>query len=279
MATVEEVLRMSGFSDREIAALDQRAMAGFNNVLTQAQTAREAAELAERNNVAFYENQIAPSLVQWEEEKSRLDNQAAKLAAEAAFYRVQNEEARKSGFISSDAPGFQPRDGQSGYVAGAPGGTPGSPQFIDVNQIYQRAGDAVGVIADVEWEHRKLFDQPLPISPTELVRRADAAHVDPRTYASREFHWDQRRTELQAKAQTEHDDKIRRDAVEKNNREWSEKVGSNPDIRQPQHSPKMVEIARGVRSGQRPDPLLMDENTRRQATRSAIRTEMAELDR
>ena len=218
--TVEEVLRESGFTDDQIRAIEPKAITAFSGVLSQAQQAREQAELAQRSYSDFYENRIVPSLTAWDEERQRIDNERAQALAEAAFYRTQAEEAKKVGFISAEAPTFQGRDAQGRYVANAPGATPGSPTF-DVNQVYQRAGDAVGILTDIQWEHQRLFGQPLPISPTELVRRADAVKLDPRTYASREFNWDQKRAEIQKKEQEQHDNKIRSEAMAENDRKWA----------------------------------------------------------
>jgi hypothetical protein len=277
MPTVAEVLKESGFSDEQITSLDQRAITAFTGILSAAQREREQAELAARASSDFYDNNIVPSLTAWDEERARIENERATAAAEAAFYRVQAQEAKNAGFIAQDAPSFkgQSRDPNSGrYVAGVPGTTPGSPTF-DVNQVYQRAGDAVGIISDIQWEHERLFGQKLPISPTEMIRRADALKLDPRTYAAREFNWDARRQELQKKTQDEHDSKVRNDAIAERDKYWAERTGNNPDIRRPQDNVKITEIARAVRSGQRQDPLLMSETERRLQTRQAIREDMA----
>jgi hypothetical protein len=276
--TVEEVLRQSGFTADQIAALEPRAITAFTGVLTAAEQERSRAEVERRANVDFYENQIAPSLTQWEEEKQRLDNERARVVAEAAFYKTQNEQARASGFIATDAPTYngQSRDGQGRYVANAPGGTPGSPQFFDVNKVYEKAGDAVGLIADIQWEHQRLFGTPLPVSPSELIRQADAVKLDPKTFAERKFDFAGKRAEMAQKQQTERDSKIKQDAITERDRYWSERRGSNPDVYQPHENAKMTEIARAAKTGSRGDPLMMGENERRQATRTAIRTELAE---
>jgi len=313
MPTVEEILRQSGFNDEQIKALDSKAVTAFSGVLTAAEkerkdaiAAKEAAELAQRSNVDFYENKIAPSLANWEEEKQKIENERARAAAEAAFYRTQAEEAKKSGFIAAEAPGFDPskfnptnanggspaRDPQGRYVAGVPGSTPGSPTF-DVNQIYQRAGDAVGVIADIQWEHEKLFGSKMPISPTELIRQADSVKLDPRTYAARTFNWDTRRQQLHEEEEKKKADAIRVEAVtpyeeklKQQEAEWKkkladrereifERVGSNPDMRRPVDS-KFSDMTRGVQTKERPDPLNMTDAERRRATTQAIHTELAE---
>jgi hypothetical protein len=145
MPTVQEVLKQSGLSDDQIAALDAKAITAFTGVLStaeqerqtaqkareesdrlaltakeaqekselaakQAAEAREAAEVAKRSNEKFYEESIAPALNTWGTEKANLE-------AQAAYYRTQNEAARASGFIPAEAPGFippnaQPQNGQ-----------------------------------------------------------------------------------------------------------------------------------------------------------------------
>jgi hypothetical protein len=311
--TVEEVFKQSGFSEEQIKALDPKAITAFNGVLTTADkdrqeaiAAREAAELAQRSNVDFYETKIAPSLTAWEEEKQRIENEKARSAAEAAFYRTQAEEAKKSGFVPTDAPNFdaskfatvQGRDSQGRYAEGryvpnAPGSTPGSPTFFDVNKVYERAGDAVGVLTDIQWEHQRLFGQPLPISPTELIRQADAMKLDPKSYAARTFSWDTRRQQLKeeedkkraeeiaAKAVAPYEQRLK-DAEEQRKKEltdldrkWSERVGSNPDVRMPQTS-RFADISRAVQAKELPDPLALNDQQRRANTAAMIRKDLAD---
>jgi hypothetical protein len=286
MATVEEILRNAGIGDEQVRALDPKTITAFGGVLSEAErvrqearAAQEQAELAQRSYTDLYQNQIAPSLIQWDEERQRLENERAQIMAENAYYKAQAQGARDAGFIASDAPPFQSgyqqgRDSQGRYVAGAPGATPGSPTF-DVNQVYQRAGDAINVLTDISWEHQRLFGQPLPVSPSELVKRADAQRMDPRTYAAREFHWEERRQEMQKKQQEDHDNQIRREVEQRKDREFAEKLGSNPDIRLAQSS-RYSDAAKAVRAGTRVDPLTLNEADRQKATRMAIREDLAQ---
>ena len=276
MPSVAEILRDSGFSDQEITALDQRAMTAFTGVLSTATAERERAELERRSNADFYDHQIVPALTGWDEERTRLENEKATAAAQAAFYKTQNEAARTSGFIPADAPGFVNRDQGGRYVAGAPGGTPGSPVF-QPQELLKRAGDGLAMIADIDWKYRSLFDgKPMPVSPTELIRQADARRLDPMTYADQAFGFAQREKELAEQKQKAHDDAIRKETTEQRDRVWAERVGSNPDVRQPQENVRMSEVARAVKTGSRPDPLMMNEAQRRQETRAAIRTDVLE---
>jgi hypothetical protein len=274
MPTVHSILKESGFTDDQIAAMEPKAITAFSNVLTTAEQAREAAETAQRSYTDLYENRIVPSLAGWDEERTRMDNERASAMAEAAFYRTQNEQARATGFVPSDAPGYQPRDAGGRYVAGA-NATPGSPAFFDVSKVYEKAGDAIGILADVDWEHRRLFDKPMPISPSELVRRADAVKLDPRAYASREFHFDERRQQMQEEAKKRERDAIVKETEDRVNRTWAERVGSNPDVRMPSAS-RYAEAQKAVRAGTMPDPLSMSEGQRRAATTAAIRKDISE---
>jgi hypothetical protein len=306
MPTVAEALKLSGFTDEQIKAFDPKAITVFDGMLTTAEkdrvdaaAARDQAELAQRSNVEFYETKIAPSLTAWEEEKSRIENERARSSAEAAFYRTQAEEAKKAGFIATEAPGFdatrfaaQPRDPAGRYAAGVPGTTPGSPTF-DVNQVYQRAGDAVGVIADLQWEHQRLFGQPMPISPTELIRQADAVKLDPKTYAARTFNWETRRLAMQQENEEKNREKIAAEAVapweaklkeaeelrKKDladlDRKWAEHTGNNPDVRLPQPS-KFADISRAVKANELADPLTLNDQQRRAMTSQMIRKDLAE---
>jgi hypothetical protein len=282
MPTVEEILRQSGFTNDQIRALEPRAITAFGGILSQAEQAREAAELAQRSNVDFYDNRIAPSLTQWEEEKVRLESERANVVAEAAFYRAQNEAARASGFVPAEAPGFQPRDGNGRYVAGG-GSTPGSPAYIpgngnggvDMNAIDQRLGNGISNVAWAMQEYQRLNPgQFLPDSFDRLAQEATVQRMDFRDYVSRKYQFAEKRAEAAKKQQQEHDDKIRKEAEAGRDRFWSERVGSNPDVRRPEDS-RFGSAMRAQKAGTIPDPLSLSEEQRRIATRAAIREDIS----
>jgi hypothetical protein len=267
--SVYDVLKQSGFTDEAIADLDQQALTGFSSVLSTASAEHEAAEQARRENSQFYESHIAPGLNQWGSEKARLE-------AENAYYRQLTESARASGFIPSEPPGSQPRDGNGRYVANVPGGTPGSPVF-QPEEVIKRAGDGLAMISDIDWRYRQLFDgKPMPLSPSRLIEQADKRNMDPMSYAEQAFGFAKREQELQVERQKTHDDKIKQDAVAERDKYWAEKVGSNPDVRQPQTNPRYTEIQRVVKAGTMPDPLMLNDEQRRNATRAAIRQDLVE---
>lgn len=257
---------------------------------------KEAAEVARRANEEFYDQTIAPALNNWGTEKANLE-------AQAAFYRAQNEAARQAGFVPTEAPAFQAqpaatgattqtRDAQGRYVSGAPGSVPGSPTFT-IEDVKNGLGSTLGTLTDIQWKYQSLFGKPMPIPPTELVRQAEAVKLDPAAYAARTFGFAEKEAEMARKTQEDHDKQVAelatkpyeqklaeaeaaaKKAVEDNDRKWAEKIGSNPDVRLVQPS-RFTEVARAVKSGERPDPLLLNESQRRQATATAIRHEIAE---
>lgn len=337
MATVNEILKASGFTDEQIAALDARAITAFNGVLTtadqasqagktaqeeavrlaavaadskkqadiaaqQATAAREAAELAQRSNVEFYETKIIPGLTGWEEDQRKLQSEKANAEALAAFYKAQNESARTAGFVPAEAPVFTPsavtvpnRDNNGRYVPSAPGATPGSPTFT-VDDVRNGLGREIGTISDIQWKHQQLYGKPMPIAPTELVRQAEAMKLDPTAYAARTFNFAQREQEIAQQAKEAHESSIRAEEAAKQKadydqklkaqqdewaakeRKFAESAGNNPDVRTPPGSSKFAEVQKAVREGVRPDPLKMSDADRRAATRNAIHSEIADRD-
>jgi hypothetical protein len=331
MPTVHEILKQTGLTDEQIAALDAKVLSAVGGVLStaeqkeltgkqaqeeaarlaqvaedtkkqaelaaqQATAAKEAAEIAQRSNAKFYDESIAPALNSWGTEKTNLE-------AQIAYYKTQNEGARAAGFIPAEAPSFVPaaappannqvRDAQGRYVAGAPGGTPGSPSFT-MEAIDQRLGNGISNIGWAMQEYQRLTGgQFLPDSFDKLAQEADNQRLPFRDYVARKYDFSGKQTAIQQKLQQEHDAQVaaaaaapfeqklkeaeaaRLKAIEDTDRKWAEKIGSNPDVRIAQPS-RFADVARAVKANERPDPLNLNETQRRQATSSAIRSEIAE---
>jgi len=261
--------------------------------------AQEAAEVAQRSNRQFYDESIAPALNNWGNEKANLE-------AQLAFLKAQNEAGRAAGFIPAEAPAYQaqnypnstdqsaqPRDAQGRYVANAPGGTPGSPTFT-MEAIDQRLGNGISNIGWAMQEYQRLSGgQFLPDSFDKLSEEAGNARLPFRDYVARKYDFAGKETVIRQKAQQEHDAKVaaeatapyeaklaeaekaRQKAIEETDRKWAEKIGSNPDVKIAQPS-RFAEVSRAVKSGDRPDPLALNEQQRRQATSQAIKHEIAE---
>jgi hypothetical protein len=271
--SVEDVLRESGFTEDQIKAMDSRAISGFTTILTNAQTAeqaaaqaREQAENTMRAQKEMLDTQINPALDGWASEKANLE-------AQVAFYRTQNEQAKSGGFVPQDAPGYKPpvANPAGSFVAGQ-NPVPGSPQFITPEQAYKAMSHATYITN----EHLRLFGAPPPDDLETLVKEASENHFsDLRAYANRKYNFDGKKKEIAEKAQKDHDDKIRQEAISARDKEWSEKVGSNPNVRGAESS-QYTQLSKAVNAGQMKDPLSMSPQERHQATQSGIMTEMAQ---
>lgn len=331
--TVQEALLQSGFTKEQIDALDPRALTTFGGILTSAeqkekeareaavkaeadrqaaaaaakqaeearvaaQQAREAAELEKRSNVEFYETKVMPGLIGYEDEKKALETAKINAEAAAAFYKAQNEAARTAGFVPTDSPAFtppatpppnQPRDGNGRFVPG----TSGSPNFVSPEDFFKRVDTGVYGIQDIGWKYQSLYGRPIPISPSELVAKADALKLSPMEYAARTFKFAEKEEEQRQAAAKAHDDEIRNAAAAEKAKEYevkeaalraefaakekerAERMGNNPDVRAAQIS-KIADVRKAVQAGELPDPLKMTDAQRRAATRQQIHKDLSE---
>lgn len=280
------------------AATEAMALAEKNR--NEAIAAREQAELQGRSNTEFYETKVVPGLTGWDEEKTKLENERVRAMAEAAFYRTQNEGARTGGFIPSDAPGYKAPepDGSRGpdgkYVTGG-GGTPGSPTFqLDPQKLATQFSEKAAVLSNIDWRYKKLFNDTMPISPTQLIAEADQLKLSPEAYAERRFGFTAREQEINTTRQREHEAKIAADATAAANaaadermkareaefaakeKQRAEQASNNPDVRMPAGSSKFADVKKAVEAGDRPNPLKMTDAQRRAATTRAIHSEIQE---
>ena len=319
MPTIQEVLAQSGFSAEEIAALDAKKLAAFGNVLTTAEqkeqaakdavtkaeadlvaakAAQDAAELAQRANKEFYDTTIMPSLTGWEDKEKALQQEVANAKATAAFYEAQNKAAKEGGFIAADAPGFVApaaaapgRDAGGKFVAGTPGGTPGSPQFIE--EFENRLGNGLDNSVWALQEYQRLSGgQFLPDSISNLANEAKAQKLPFKDYVSRKYDFAGKSAALQQKAEAEKADAIAKAAVapyeeklKAKDVEWqkkleeqaktiSERGGNNPDVRREAIS-NYPDVKKAVAEGTRKDPLSMTREERQVEMRRQIQADVA----
>jgi hypothetical protein len=265
--TVKEILKQTGLTDDQINALDANAIKGFEGVLTTAAAAEAQAAENLRLQRDMYENQVVPALNGWGSEKATLE-------AERDFYKKQNEGARVNGFIPKDAPtsGAPPQDPATGrFVAGA-NPVPGSPAFT--------AEQGLEAISNATWfptEYQRLYGQPVPDDFMTLMKEATDNRYKFRDYVEKKYKFAEKRAEVAATKQKEHDDKIRNETTEAANKAWAEKVGNNPNVRQSPGSSQYDKINAGVKSGALKDPLTLSPEQRRGQTRQAIQTDIASV--
>ncbi|CAN5951050.1 unnamed protein product [Sphagnum jensenii] len=308
--TVAEILLQSGLSQEQVAALDAKVLAGFNGVLSTAEqekkkaeeaaatakAAQDAAELQARTNKEWWDTQVNPSLTQWEEQQKVLQQEVANAKALAAFYEAQNKAAKESGFIAQDAPGFNPaavapvipaRAGNGQFVAGAPGGTPGSPQF-KMEDVENRIGQGLDNSVWALQEYQRLTGgQFLPDSVSTLAQEAHAQKLPFKDYVARKYDFNGKQAALQAKAKEEErarwvaeataplQEKIKQTEtewqkkLEEKVKEVSERGGNNPDVRRAAIS-DYPEVKKAVAEGVRKDPTMMTRAERQTQTHRNI---------
>lgn len=277
--TVAEALKQAGMTDEQITALDQKAVQGFTTILSSAETAqqqalreREQAELAQRATNQMFENEITPALNAWGQKE-------ANLTAERDYWKTMAEKAKSGGFMMDQPPfamGTPPpppgqQRGPGGQFVANANPVPGSPSIADVRD---QLGTAFGLFMDTNWKYRQLFGRDLPDSPTTLAREAESQRLPFADYVARKYDFSKRETEMKAEEQKKHDDAIRAEVGAAKDKEFAEKFGSNPNVRQAEVS-RYSDIRKAVTEGKRQDPLKMTPEQRKDATRRGIREEMA----
>jgi hypothetical protein len=276
MPTIQEVLKQSGWTDEQIAGLDQRAAQGFTQILSTADQekaaatqAREAAELKERQLKDYVANQINPMLDEYGTKNTNL-------SAEAAFYKAQADAAKANGFLPADAPGYvapgaPPRDPASGqYVAGG-NQVPGSP---DLKQYESKIGQAVFTLSDLQWKYQTLFGRPMPDAPSQLAQEAAAQHLSVVDYAAKKYGFQQKEQEVAQKTRQEEIDRIVNEKVSEHKRQIAERQ-ANPMLAAAESS-QFSQIRKAVAEKKQADPLMQSKEERHQSTLAAIQRDLQE---
>lgn len=272
MPTVAEILKASGLDDAAIAALDAKVTGAFTQVLSTATQTLEQAELAKRAQHEEYDQNIAPRLDQWA-------NESANLTAERDYYKTLATKAKESGFVAETAPFTPPatpaqpvRSSDGKFVSNVPGTLPGSPTYMTKEEGYRAVTSAQWFIS----EYMRLNNgAPPPDDMESLAVEAQTQHIPFRDYVAKKYDFPAKREAIKAADQKKHDDAIRTEEREKTTKEITERLSSNPHVRQAEVS-KFSEIKQGIKDGKRPDPLKMTREQRHAATGSAIRSEIAQ---
>jgi hypothetical protein len=271
MKTVEEILRESGLTDEQIKAIDAKAVTALTQVVSTASQDLEKAELAKRAQQQQYDTEIAPALDKWA-------NDSANLAAERDYYKTLALKAKDGGFVPAAEP-FTP-------IPGSPVKDPATGKFVPsgtvvqpTNPNYMTKQEGFSAVTAATWvlsEYMRLNNGSVPPDDIQtLANEAAGQRMQLRDYVEKKYDFGKKRDEIKAAAQKSHDDAIRKEAKEAADKEWAEKIGSNPDIRQAQTS-GFAEVKKAVVEGKRPDPLKMTREERRLNTRNQIAKDFAE---
>jgi DNA-directed RNA polymerase delta subunit len=145
-----------------------------------------------------------------------------------------------------------------------------------VKALRDELGGAFAFLADTSWKYRSLYGTEMPDSPTAIIREAAAQRRSPAEYAAIKYDFAGKEKAKREADQKTHDDAIRKEAKDASDREWAERVSSNPMIRQAETS-RFAEVHKAVKEGARPDPLKMPtRELRHKETQQRIQKEIAE---
>lgn len=253
MSSVREILQQSGIDEYTINSLDERVTGALGNVLAKAEQDKMSVD-------QFWTNTYNPGVSQWEAEKSDLARRIAASEARNAALERERQVLAEQGLVTESP--VTPRNDRGQYV------TPGTPTFSgDANDIVSRASMGLAQIADVDYRHRALFNAPMPITPSQLIKEADARGVDPLSYAEQRFGFSKKETEIAAQREKEKEQAIRDDERRKMTSQYTDSGGSfNPMTA----STSMSAIRRATQAGERKDPLKLDAAGRRKQALESI---------
>jgi hypothetical protein len=281
--TVAEILKESGLTDEQIAAIDAKALDGLTKYATEANTSLEKAELALRAQREEYDKNIAPALANWADRDTAI-------STKVAAYETFINKVKDSGYLPKEILDAMPsfgapanpanpnpggRDPNGRFVAGA-NPVPGSPGFVDVEKkLRDELGGAFAFAADTQWKYRQLYGQEMPDSPTTIIREAAQNRMSPSEWAAKKFNFAQKEQERIAAAEKAKIDAAVKDAVAAKEKEWSEKMGNNPNVRTPAES-AFSSVSKAVAEGKRQDPLKLTPEQRKANTHAEIQKAIAE---
>lgn len=272
MPTIAEVLKQSGFTDEQIAGMDQKvvqALEGWGTqTISSAEQLKQAAELKERQLKDYVGTEINPKLNLWEQEKVTRDMENAALRraldeAKAAGYQVPD--------IQIGKPAEPQRNAQGQFVPNA-NPVPGSPAYLTPAQAIRVQNEAMWAMA----EHMRLKGEPLPDEIEKLLSEADAQKLPFRQYVSQKYGLEAARKAIEDKKNKEREDAIRKEAVADRDKYWAERTSGNPMVR-PAEQSQFSQIQKAVAEKKVADPLsYKTDSERRQATRQLIHKDIAE---
>jgi hypothetical protein len=263
-------------------------------LVAEAKSAQEAAELADRNVKDFWATTYPTSLTEHNAALQAAETARINAEAKAAWLQAQVDGAKAAGITLADAPAFTPPARPAPVVN--PNTTPGTPTFVNPDEVMKRLDKGVHTIQDIGWKYQQLYGTPIPISPSELVAQADALKLNPMEYASRTFKFAEKEEERRLATAKAHDDAIRAEIaaqkeaehkkeVEKLQAEWNAEkrklaeTGANsnhPDLKAPPGSAKFADLQRATKAGERPDPLKLTPQERRKTTLDNIHKALEE---
>lgn len=232
MKTYQEYLAENGATQEEIAVLaTPKAIAAYNKIWTDAEKQRTEALAAaalehDQKTQEWWQNEYQPGL-NWR------DAELLKVKGENAQIRATLEEAKRLGLtqVAIDA-GHEPDAAAIAAADAAKHNPPGfnPKEYIkvsDIESFMDKAGSGLADMQELAAEHFELFGRPL--TGIEAMRKmvvASRGQKTLRTVWEEQHKVADKRNEIAAKKQQEHDDKIRQETEARIRQEYS----ANPSL-------------------------------------------------
>jgi hypothetical protein len=217
--TYAEYLRKQGASEDEIKVIV--------TPVAERAFASQQADLAKANGTAtayknWFDNEAIPAY-------KKMENELVASKASEARNRTTLLALQERGLLKLADIGYDPAT-----PAAAPAAPPVDPRYVTLDQLKTVAdgeGDAIAQAYDIGAEHASLFPGKA-LNMRELRRDAIARGVSVEQAWMDKFGVVQARSDMQAKVQADHDEKIRKEAYDKAREEFANTYG-NPGARPP----------------------------------------------
>jgi len=258
MPTVSEILAQAGLSTYEINSIDPKLKNAFGQVLSEAESQKTSVD-------AFWRDTYSPGIQAWEQDRAELGRKIARAEAEKAALLAERKALADSGIVGADLP---INTGQS-RAQGGQVQTPGTPTFVDPNEIVSRAGQGLTQLADIEWKHRNVFGKPMNIAPSQLIAEADRQGISLTEAAERKFGFSKKEQEAR-------DEGIRKDERSKMIGRYTDSNGLIANPVQSSNGGGMASIRKDIAEGKLKDPTRMSPQERRTQALNAIHRHVEE---
>ncbi len=124
-------------------------------------------------------------------------------------------------------------------------------------------------------EHQRLHGSPLPDDLETLDREATAQRMPFKDYVSKKYNFEAKKQEIVEQREKVKIDAIVAERLKENDKQWAEKMGSNPNVAAGTPS-QFTKLKAGVDSKQLKDPLMMNKQERHAQTSQLINREIAD---
>lgn len=236
---IRELLRSQGYSDADIEQMgtllnDPRFGKAFETVQSSARDARDAEWTKLRDET-------------WTTNLSKAEQEAQKARIEAANLREQLAIAKDYGYLGDPeaerrAKEAEERAKQTQNQNNQPGFNANDPQFRDfAGRFAMGQGRAMAVYTDISNAHQRLFGEPLEgfeslYDDYSKMTPQQRENTSIRDVWERKYNVQAKRQEIETKRQADHDEQVRKEAIQKYIMDNPNAANPNPMLQGPRLS-------------------------------------------